>query len=80
MLSFLKQSDKQGHFYIGCIVAFTAALFIPLLYAFILTVVVGIGKEVWDSFGNGHVEFLDGLATALGGLYVVLLYIIQWII
>lgn len=80
MLSFLKQADKQGHFYIGCIVTFTATLFIPLLYAFILAIIVGIAKEVWDSFGNGHVEFLDGLATVLGGLYVVLLYSIQRII
>jgi hypothetical protein len=80
MFSFLKQADKQGHFYVGCIIAFTAALFIPVLYALLLTVVVGIAKEVWDSFGNGCVEFLDGVATALGGLYVTLLYIIQWVI
>jgi len=80
MFSFLRQADKQVHFYVGCIIAFTAALFIPVVFALLFTIVAGVAKEVWDSFGNGQVEFLDGVATALGGLYVTLLYIIQWVI
>jgi hypothetical protein len=42
------------------------------LYSFIggvgASVVIGIGKEYWDSLGHGQVEIKDALATIAGGV------------
>jgi hypothetical protein len=42
------------------------------LYAFLggvgVSVVIGVGKEYWDSLRHGQVEFKDALATIAGGV------------
>lgn len=73
--------DKLRHFSAGYVAGnlTTGALQIIIpknqknrkLYAFLggvgASVVVGVGKEYWDSLGHGQVEFKDALATIAGG-------------
>ncbi len=74
--------DKLRHFSAGYVAGnlTTGALQILIpktqknrkLYAFLggvgASVVIGVGKEYWDSLGNGQVEFKDALATIAGGV------------
>lgn len=84
---FLKK-DKQKHILYG----FLASLFVGILTNAILgilvftlfvslltSVIIGTGKEIYDSFGNGRVEFLDFVATVIGGIFgTIALYF--WIV
>lgn len=48
-----------------------------LIIAFSAAVVAGIGKEIYDAFGNGTVDAMDAVATiAGGGIATLLLYIL----
>jgi hypothetical protein len=74
--------DKLRHFSAGYVAGnlTTGALQILIpkdqrnrkLYAFLgglgASVVIGVGKEYWDSLGHGQVEFKDALATIAGGV------------
>jgi hypothetical protein len=74
--------DKLRHFSAGYVAGnlTTGALQILIpktqknkkLYAFLggvgASVVIGLGKEFWDSLGHGQVEFKDALATITGGV------------
>jgi hypothetical protein len=70
--------DKQLHFAMGTIIGFSLALFIPWYFAFGVAVIVGALKELYDYYHPPHTcDFYDFLATAIGGGYVALLYIIK---
>lgn len=72
---FNKHQDKVYHFVMGQAIA---VLFLPITWwlSIIAVVLVGVGKEVWDSKGNGTVEVWDAIVTVLGGLFVVGLYLL----
>ena len=59
--------DKANHFIAGVLLYMVGGFFSQELGLF-LAIGYGIGKEVYDSFGYGHVEFEDLLATVLGGI------------
>lgn len=65
--------DKIIHF-IGGAVAAGAIIAVGggSIAAFICALCVGIGKEAIDATGRGHVEALDAMATAAGGLLVAI--------
>jgi len=66
--------DKLLHFVAGSICsAFVYAITGSPILAFSASVLLGIGKEVYDSRGHGTVEVLDAVATALGGVVVAVL-------
>lgn len=67
--------DKKKHLLAGFIialVAFTAASYLaipaPHVIAFSMAVIAGAAKEIRDAFGYGHVEALDLICTAAGGI------------
>jgi hypothetical protein len=59
-------SDKLAHFLAGIAVAAVAYPF-GLIAAMLATVIVAVGKELWDAQGNGTPEPLDAVATLAGG-------------
>lgn len=71
-------SDKIEHFVAGNIIFFITFIMTGLLsrhdlelatsVACLLTVLAGIGKEVWDSFSGGDVDVFDVLATWAGAI------------
>lgn len=76
------RQDKLRHalagYVVGNVTTGTLQLILPLEMkyrklaalagGFGASVMVGIGKEVWDSQGHGHVDSKDAIVTGLGGL------------
>ena len=63
--------DKYEHFAVGVITA-ASCLWALGVWSMLLVVVVGIGKEVYDSRTIGHVaDWKDAFATILGGAVTV---------
>lgn len=66
--------DKLLHLVAGSIASALAYLiFQNLTLAIGVSVVFGVGKEVYDSRGHGTVEVLDAVATVFGGVVGVIL-------
>lgn len=61
------QQDKVKHIAVGFIIAMLLSFIHPVL-AFVAVIVAGVGKEVWDSFGYGTVDYWDIVATVAGGV------------
>lgn len=61
-------ADKGGHFIAGAIIALIFGLFFWPLIGLAVACLAAVGKEIHDSTGRGNVEFLDFIATALGGV------------
>jgi hypothetical protein len=40
----------------------------PFLGVICASLIIGVGKEYWDSFDHGKVEVNDALATIAGGM------------
>lgn len=61
-------ADKLLHFIAGMLIAGIVGI-IPCFanYAFIVAVIAGVAKEVYDEFSYGGWDSLDLLYTALGG-------------
>ena len=72
---FNKHHDKVLHFIIGQAVAL---FLLPIGWevSLMAVVLIAVSKEVWDSQGKGTVELLDALATILGGIIIVGLYLL----
>lgn len=65
--------DKLKHIVVSAIIAVSLNLFLPWWVAAILTLCVGIGKEVYDKVTDkGHPEWKDLLADLIGILIGVL--------
>ena len=72
MNSFLTE-DKLKHVVVSAIIAVALNLFLPWWVAAILTLAIGVGKEVYDKVtGKGHPEWKDLLADLVGILIGVL--------
>ncbi|MEM2002051.1 MAG: hypothetical protein QXT77_05355 [Candidatus Methanomethylicaceae archaeon] len=72
---FNEYQDKVNHFIAGQAVALVLLLIgweISLMAVFL----IAISKEAWDSQGNGTVEVWDALATILGGVVIVGLFLL----
>ena len=73
------QPDKWKHFFVGIIMggvlqAFAYWLlfdhhFLATLIAFVLVLAISYGFELFSLFtGKGHYDFMDAVASALGGI------------
>ena len=60
-------ADKAMHIIYGLAIYCLAALISPL-HGLAAAIAVGVIKEIYDSKGHGHVEFLDFVATSAGGV------------
>ena len=65
--------DKANHFIAGAIVSGIAILFLPVLYAFLITIIVGATKEAYDLFSKtGTPDINDLLFTIAGSIPVLI--------
>lgn len=65
--------DKLRHIVVSAIIAVALNLILPWWVAGILTLCIGVGKEVYDKVsGKGHPEWKDLLADLVGILIGVL--------
>ena len=65
--------DKYKHVVVSSIIAVVLNLFLPWWVAAILTLAIGISKEVYDKVsGKGHPEWKDLVADLVGILIGVL--------
>ena len=69
--------DKVSHFCVGMSIV---AILYPfgILPAAAATMIAAVGKEVWDSYGNGTPDVMDAVATIVGGASLLTWY--QYII
>lgn len=59
--------DKYKHIVVSAIIAVALSLFLPWWGAALITLAIGIGKEVYDKVsGKGCAEWLDLLADVIG--------------
>jgi hypothetical protein len=72
------QADKLLHLISGMLIAGMVGI-IPCFanYAFIVAVVAGVAKEVYDEFSYGGWDSLDLLYTAIGA---VVMQIFVWVL
>jgi hypothetical protein len=77
VLSFLNNipDDKVRHSYMGMVIFTLTCLFAPTSYAFVLLVLIALGKEVYDYIHpNIHTcDKWDFVATVFGALPVIIL-------
>lgn len=65
------QQDKLLHINYSAAIMFLSALLLPMTYAFLLTALVGLGKEIWDHYyGSGFCVY-DMAANFIGISFVV---------
>ena len=59
--------DKLKHIVVSAIIAVALNLFLPWWAAALITLAIGIGKEVYDKVsGKGHPEWEDLVADLVG--------------
>lgn len=69
----LLTEDKLKHIAVSAIIAVVLNLILPWWVAAILTLAIGVGKEVYDKVtGKGHPEWKDLLADLVGILIGIL--------
>lgn len=68
-------SDKALHFIAGLIIVAVLATFFPKAadHVWLGAVILGFGKEIYDLFTDGKFDFVDFVATVLGGLTIQVL-------
>lgn len=72
----ISQIDKANHFIAGTIICSLFMLFIPILYAFLITSSIGILKEIFDIIsGMGTFDIKDILFTIAGSTPVLISHI-----
>lgn len=63
----LLAEDKLKHIVVSAIMAVVLNLILPWWVAGLLTLAIGVGKEVYDKLsGKGHAEWEDLLADCIG--------------
>lgn len=64
-------NDKMLHFMFGALVASFASITLHMSwYSILPTIVVGLGKEIFDFITTKNFDWRDLLATTLGGALV----------
>lgn len=59
-------TDKLLHVETSAIIVVLISLILPIWVAAIITLLIGVGKEIWDKYHNGTPEWKDILADAIG--------------
>ena len=67
LLKSLLAEDKLRHIIVSAIIAVVLNLILPWWVAGLLTLAIGVGKEVYDKLsGKGHAEWKDLVADVVG--------------
>lgn len=59
-------TDKLLHVETSAIIVVLISLLLPIWVAAIITLLIGVGKEIWDKYHNGTPEWKDILADVIG--------------
>ena len=59
-------TDKLLHAETSAIIVVLISLLLPIWVAAIITLLIGVGKEIWDKYHNGTPEWKDILADVIG--------------
>ncbi len=70
------EEDKQKHFYYSFLILLAAYCVLSLLWSIVVTVLVGLVKEIWDHFYGSGFCWWDLLANGIGILVACLLILI----
>lgn len=71
LIDILKQRDKQKHFAYGFMISLTVGTYCGWWVGFVAAFMASLGKEYYDSKGNGSVEALDVVFTCVGALMAI---------
>jgi len=76
----IKQQDKQQHYAVCLLLTLVALPYLGLIMSALLTLIVGLSKEVWDKYYGSGFCWYDMLANFMGWLSAVCIYslIITW--
>jgi general stress protein CsbA len=70
----MKYIDKFYHFFAGMMVYIFSNIFFNDWLSMLSVIIIGGAKEAYDYYsGKGNPEWLDFIATVIGGLVVLLL-------
>jgi hypothetical protein len=74
------EKDKLQHFMAGFSISIMGGLLINIWFGLLLGILGGLGKEIYDSFGYGCVDFLDFVFTVIGSIvgFLILMLIISF--
>jgi hypothetical protein len=70
----LTQTDKYQHIFVSFIIMLVCIFFFSITLSFVLTVIVGIAKEVWDKYYGSGFCWYDMTANMLGIALAFLAY------
>ena len=70
----MKYIDKFYHFFAGMMIYVFFNIFFSTWLSIIPVIIIGAGKEAYDYYsGKGNPEWLDFIATVIGGAVVLIL-------
>jgi len=69
--------DKQAHFWSGLAIALAVALFFGWIVGLAVAISAAIAKEVVDYVRHGKPDYMDAIATTIGGLVMVVVYLFK---
>ena len=67
----LEHKDKLLHFLCSFFILHFFNAFLPLIFAILISVVFGIGKEIWDEKKHSGWDWYDLLADTLGIIFAI---------
>lgn len=65
-LAKLREDDKILHIRYSAVILFSLSIFVSLPLSFLLTFLIGLGKEYWDHFYGSGFCYYDMLANLVG--------------
>lgn len=66
-MKFFKQEDKQKHMIVSFMLTVCFSLFLPIVYAVLISFLIGVSKEIYDKVsGKGKPEVKDIYANCIG--------------
>lgn len=72
----LKHIDKVLHFAFGMLIMLILSIFLPLWLSFLITVLVGAGKELFDQIVYKGFDWVDLGITTAGALITLICLIL----
>ena len=74
IIDFFKQPDKKKHILAGFIISLVFGLLsTSWFFGFLFASFIGIVKELWDLTGHGTPDWMDLVATMIGGALGVII-------
>ena len=73
-------TDKIAHFALSAFLCLAICRFLPIWIAVVAAVVVGVGKEIYDSKTGGKFDWKDVIADLLGVISATVIQLLSLVI